>query len=417
MDTLYRLAFAYKKTKLWKKMLDSQLFAVPLPDGETGYCCVMGMQGEHIALAVYPGLAGLRSYTMIAMGPPSAGGIHTMEFALGQNCLMCSFENKDMLQDAEAAGVRAYCAANGITLRGPHAWPRLVRYRPFHLPWVIQEDGDGLAAGLEAALEVARRLESTPAERLGLTCGPPFDRDIPLLVKTKDGYDWQTLTLPPRLEPVYPAGGPLYDLLLKRASMKRERAGVWACDVFLLPEPMGRGDGEEGAEMSAAAPVFPWVQLVLDMDTGMILDTALCGEGEDYAEQFPNKLLELMGNHGRPRRMLVETDRTESLYRDLAKRVGFPLERVETCDDLDDALDDFFNHFAPGSDDEEEEDWLPVPPGITGLLTDLFRSGGDFSEVPDEMLLALNNLAESMGPELPGEYRTLLNRELRARFS
>ncbi len=419
MDTLYRLAFAFKKTKLWKKLSDNQLFAVALAGGETGYCSVMGALGEHIALAVYPGVSGLRSYSMIASGqPPAAGGIHAVEFALSQDCLMCSFENKDALRDYEAAGVRAYCAANGITLRGAHAWPQLLRYRPFHLPWTVGEDKDRLAEGLEAALEVARRLETVPADELGLTEGPPFDREIPLLVKTGTGYDWQTVALPSRLEPEYPAGGPLYDLLIKRASMKRERAGVWACDVFLLPEPAGC-DGEDPEEgENARAPYFPWVQLVLDIDSGMILDTMLCAEGEDYAEQFPNKLLELMGSHGRPRRMLVETERTAALYRDLAKRVGFPLELVDGCPDMDDALEDFFEHFAPGEGDEgEEEDGLVLPAGLAGLLADLFLSAGDFSELPSEMLLVLNNLAGVMGPALPGECRRLLDRELRERFS
>ena len=68
METLYRLAFAYKKTKLWKKLSDGQLFAVALSDGETGYCSVMGALGEHIALALYPGASGLRSYSMLASG-------------------------------------------------------------------------------------------------------------------------------------------------------------------------------------------------------------------------------------------------------------------------------------------------------------------------------------------------------------
>lgn len=417
MDTLYRLAFAYKKTKLWKKLSDTQLFAVALTDGETGYCSVMGALGEHIALAIYPGTPGLRSYSMIAAGPSAAEGLHAMEFALAQDCLMCSFENKDMLEEFEIAGLRAYCAANGLTLRGAHAWPRLLRCRPFHLPWTLQEDEKGrMAEGLEAALEVARRLETATADSLGLEKGPPFDRDIPLLVKTETGYDWQTVSLPPQTEPVYPAGGPLYDLLLKRASMKRERAGVWACDTFLLPEPVCREeDGPEGGP-DEPAPVFPWVQLVLDVDSGMILDTTMCAGGEDYAEQFPNKLLELIGNLGKPRRMLVETERTAALYRDLAKRVGFPLELVDRCGDLDDALDDFFDHFSSEGDCGGDEDLLELPSGVMELLAALFRSAGDFSDLPDEMLMVLHSLAGVMGGGLPGQCRRLLDEALRERF-
>ena len=49
-EKMFDLAFAYKKSKLWKRLYDSELFAVRLPNGKTGYCSVMGMLGEHNAL-------------------------------------------------------------------------------------------------------------------------------------------------------------------------------------------------------------------------------------------------------------------------------------------------------------------------------------------------------------------------------
>lgn len=32
-DSLYRLAFEYKETKLWNKLRDDEVFAIKLPDG------------------------------------------------------------------------------------------------------------------------------------------------------------------------------------------------------------------------------------------------------------------------------------------------------------------------------------------------------------------------------------------------
>ena len=55
-DKLFELAFIYKKTKLWKMLWDSEIFAVSLPNGEIGYCCVMGAIGEHGALALRTGI-------------------------------------------------------------------------------------------------------------------------------------------------------------------------------------------------------------------------------------------------------------------------------------------------------------------------------------------------------------------------
>lgn len=61
-DSLYDKAFAYFNTELYKTLFDSDIFAVRFTDGEIGYCCVMGMLGEYISLAVYPGKSGLYSF-------------------------------------------------------------------------------------------------------------------------------------------------------------------------------------------------------------------------------------------------------------------------------------------------------------------------------------------------------------------
>ncbi len=52
---LYEAGFKFRKTKLWQQLYDTQLFAVEHADGTTGYCCVMGKMGGHLALAVSPG--------------------------------------------------------------------------------------------------------------------------------------------------------------------------------------------------------------------------------------------------------------------------------------------------------------------------------------------------------------------------
>ena len=64
-ERMYELAFQYKGTKLWQQLYDDELFAVQLSDGAIGYCCVMGMIGEHNALALYVGEEGYQSYCAI----------------------------------------------------------------------------------------------------------------------------------------------------------------------------------------------------------------------------------------------------------------------------------------------------------------------------------------------------------------
>ena len=53
------LAYAFRKSKIWKKIYEEELFAVRLPKArgkkkdEIGYCVIMGRNGEHLCLAVY----------------------------------------------------------------------------------------------------------------------------------------------------------------------------------------------------------------------------------------------------------------------------------------------------------------------------------------------------------------------------
>ena len=109
-DKLYQLAFAFRKAKLWKSLYDSELFAVTLPDGEIGYCCVMGAAGEHLALALYVGSSGLDSYRLLQeVGDMDVSPLKASEIMLSQDCLQCSFENKDMLTPEELSALTPRC--------------------------------------------------------------------------------------------------------------------------------------------------------------------------------------------------------------------------------------------------------------------------------------------------------------------
>jgi hypothetical protein len=82
---------------LWKYLSDNELFAVRLYNGEIGYCSVMGELGRHIALALYIGRGGLDSHREFLEAKDIYNEMHRHEKMMAQNCLQCSFENKDSL--------------------------------------------------------------------------------------------------------------------------------------------------------------------------------------------------------------------------------------------------------------------------------------------------------------------------------
>ena len=141
-EDLYSLAFRYRKTKLWLRLFDTQVFAVRTEKGETIFICIMGRMGEHISVAVYPENE-FYSYNYIS-----------------SSCIQCSFENKDMMHPSDLEEVREYARSQGIRIAGKNAFPLFTRYTPCMYPWVVNSEHDLelLAAGLEAAIALSRFL-------------------------------------------------------------------------------------------------------------------------------------------------------------------------------------------------------------------------------------------------------------------
>lgn len=87
-EILYDAAFRYKKTGLWKKIWDSEIFAIKLRSGEPGYISVMGQLGEYNALALYIGDEGYKSYRVMANGGiPTGSPFKDHEALTKQRCL------------------------------------------------------------------------------------------------------------------------------------------------------------------------------------------------------------------------------------------------------------------------------------------------------------------------------------------
>src|SRR5579883_1296812 len=64
---LYQAADALYALKPWEWMTEDQMFAVQDPkSGELGICSIMGMRGEHLAVALYLGGEGLWGYERMA---------------------------------------------------------------------------------------------------------------------------------------------------------------------------------------------------------------------------------------------------------------------------------------------------------------------------------------------------------------
>lgn len=405
-DILYDLALQFRKTKLWLRLYDSQLFAVRHSDGSIGYICIMGMMGEHLALAEYPGDAGMDAYRKMGVERDGMDIFDEHEAMMLQDCLMVSFQNKSDLRDREVAEVNAYTASHSATLRGKKAFPQFERFSPHHFPWRLDDETDQkhLQESLEAALEVSDRLILTPPEELGFTEGAPVERSIPLLEKTNGAFVWGSIGLGTAREEGFVSPEITDDISLAKLAKCKKRSGEWACDIFMHLEAMS-DESENGEDVvdPISAPYFPYVLLITETESGMVLGAQIAKELED-TDVFVGSLVNLTLKLGKPTRILVSNKRTQAFLKHLAPVLGAELVKRKSIPALEEAKDGFTEKFGGqgegGADDMAD-------------MMSVLSNPDSYGDMPDEVLMMLIQTADSGA--LPDNITTLVRRECKKR--
>ena len=325
-NELYQAALTFRKTKLWNKLLDDQLFAVSLSNGQIGYCCVMGAMGEHLALGLYIGNKGLQSYYLLrrppVLGCPSL--LHQQEVMFSQDCLQCSFESMSMLSKEECMALRTYTKQHQISLRGKNACPQFTKYRtarPF-FPVANALDDSLLTQALLAALAVDQRVMEEGSAWLEPLDMDRTDQVIPLLTPTKDGFQWSWHNLPPMIAKEYPVPVLKDELLLGRLKRTRKSRSHLVLDVVMMPTAVM--NPELDANVSA---YFPYLLMGICAKTQELIMLPELADGYDLerAERLLSALGHWMLEQGVPAKITAYNQRTYSLLQNLAQQLNIRL--------------------------------------------------------------------------------------------
>ena len=406
-DRMYELAFQYKKTKLWKKLHDTDIFAVKLSDGKIGYCCVMGMAGKENAVALYPGAQAFQSYLELfelALNgmPPEAAG---QDILFSQNCLQCAFENKDLLQPDELDEVKAYTKKHGITLRGANAFPQFIRYQPYYHPWYISSELEQqyICEALEACMAMAEVLEMKGKRALGFS-GYVLDAstpDIPCLEKGNDGYIVTRIPVPEEIPVEYPSPTMKNEITLARLK-KMKKKGSLECRMVRLPMPIQESEG--------MPPYYPAFLAAVDTNAKKLYPTQpvlyLEEQPEDCLVAFAEVLLKA---EICPKAIRTNDRRTFEMLKHLCSAVEIRLTLIDyELPDLDGAIDGLMSAMLldPELDDTDEESLMFEAFDMIMSLSD-----NELKQMPREMIVQTLELAEA--GLLPPEIELKLRRALR----
>jgi len=314
---LYERAVQIRKMAPWEWMEEIDVFGVQDPEtGQTHFVSIMGMRGEHFAVALYPGVQALHDFLDVHDNPPFDRPERVMEIPQ----LQLSFESRDFLQDED----RQILKDLGLRFRGASAWPLFRKYAPGFFPWFIDADEVRLLlCALEQTLDVASRYREDPSLLY------PEPEDLYLVrARAEDGWEDRYVPVPPP----EPEEGEVHldSFSLARFEKLPRTAHTVELDLFCLWSPVKEGESR---------PFYPYVLLLVDAASAAVVSFDMLTpipSLEEMRDSAPLRVLEQFEKlGGLPARLRVRSQRLFSLLRPTAAALDLDLEQVDSLSALD----------------------------------------------------------------------------------
>ena len=327
--SLYDAAIAFRNIKPWEWMKETDIFGVQNPQtGEVGYCCIMGEMGEVLAIAVYLGTEGLEGYLNIRRGQIQHDDPDSLFI---QNCLMLSFENRKLVQEDD----REIINELGLKFRGKNAWPVFRRYEPGYFPWFLNRDEVlYMTNALQQATDICLRFKDDAK----LFRAPDKNQYLIRVAEEKNGrVSWKDEWRKPSLLEKKDQGfyKPVDEVRIQRLKKTAKSThAIWEIDFFYAPTPVLEGE----------RPFFPYAIMIIDHDTGFILDMHLA-ETRPYQEEFLDKFLNCIETTSViPLEILARKEEAVKLLETYASRLNIRLSRVKKLQNIDHARREMAKH-------------------------------------------------------------------------
>ncbi len=328
---LYQAAIHVKELAPWEWMEEADLFGVQNPEtDELGFVSIMGMLGEHYAVALYLGPEGLYGFWDLENAGPFMPAEQLFEIPQ----LQASFEDRDVLHKQDRAIIKEL----GLKFRGRQAWPLFRSYHPGFFPWFLNAaETRFLTYALEQTLDVAPRFRQDPS-----LLEPSNDDHYLVRVPRQKGGNltWEDRSM--RVPPPEPSQIPITingQLLQALQSLPQSKHEI-ELDFFKFPAPVQ----ERGAR-----PIYPYMLLIVDAQSGAVLGHDLLTPDPSLEAMWgliPEKVLyQLAGVGIVPKAVRVRSELLLQLLQPLAEELPFKVKQSETLPSLDSAKEFLFQRF------------------------------------------------------------------------
>jgi hypothetical protein len=334
LKKLFRAADAFREMAPWEWMLDTQMFGVINPvTGEKGYCSVMGNLGDYLALGVYPGAEGFRSF--LSLFGDGETEVDPNESIYAQRCLVTAFEYLEEITDEDLTMFRSL----GLDYGGERAWPDVRSYRPAMAPWAPdEEEVQFLTLVLEQATLFAAEVMDNPD--LAPVFDPAKGGDLTFR-KLVDGT-WTNIMLPPDppvdFSPAVLEFDPVE--IENTLGLLDKIPGLWLLETFFLPSPV--------MEEHDDRPYFPKAVVLMHTDDGRILGLDAVKPTE-FTTATRNTLVEIFLHFkSLPEEMVVSNRENYILLKDFCRLLDIKLHLDEELEVVDELRDEIFGQMMGG---------------------------------------------------------------------
>ena len=327
---LYDAAIRVKEIAPWEWMTETEVFGVQnLETDEIGFVSVMGLLGEHRALAVYLGAEGLYSFWSFEQVADTAPPEQLLELPH----LQASFEDRSQLSQKDRDVIKELA----LKFRGRQAWPMFRGYRRGFFPWYLESaECRFLAHALEQAAEVSLRLKDNPA-MLDIPDDESYLVRVPLKENGTMAWKDQVLPIPvPESKPI-----PITMDIEALEHMKPVPLSDRTVEVDLFIVPMAVGDGK-------TRPCVPRVLLAVDSESELVVVCELLTPRPSLEQMWGSVALVLIRQFVRaglvPRHLRVRSDLLVEALNPLVENLGIDIEYAEALRSLDRALHSLLKH-------------------------------------------------------------------------
>lgn len=318
---LYEAAKEFKLAEPWNWLYDTDLVCVENPADKTiGYCSVMGRGGEHFALGVYLGDDGIIKFNKIVSG---GDDLPMYLFFNMQNCLMCSFMDRDQLDSSDRMQIKQL----GFSFRGRNAWPGFRRYEPGYFnDHVDDEECVFLTQAIRQTIIAVNEI------RTGIA---PVDfekgKTIIRYLDEKSG-EWRTRVFRIKIPVVmYKPVVIQDDLMIQKMKRSRKINESYEVDIFYWPSPVKSKNGGRS--------FYPRAFILAGHNNGLVLDYKLFEDISDDAEVAIELILNAIVENGLPNEILVRNDAMYAMLSDLCNKLGVRLRKVRKLRGIDNMVE------------------------------------------------------------------------------